>query len=145
MAASLSAARGTGSLLEPGNEGLDGEGLGELSTAGGSRGGAGSRSSLSGDGGSSRGGRSGGRGSGRSSGGSGGSAVASTGCGSRGRAGAGAGAASPQSRAGDVVVDGRGVGVEDDAVLLDGVQLGTDDTLGLVRSGASNLDVETLD
>lgn len=132
---------GSSSLLKPGNEGLKSEGLGQLSTAGRSRGCAGSRCSLSDSRGSSRGrGSSGGSsGSGR---GSSGSAVAG---GGRSRRRAGAGAAGPESRAGDLVVDGGGVGVEDDAVLVGGVEAGADDTLGRLGSGAGDLNVKAWD
>ena len=146
VAASVGVAGRASSLLEPCNESLDGEGLGELSAGGRSRGRAGSRCGLSSDGGSSgsrgrgrrgssnRGSSSGG--SSRGGGGSGSSAVTSAGGRSRGRR---AGAAGPESRAGDVVVDGGSVGVEDDAILVGGVEAGTDNTLGGLRSGTSDL------
>jgi hypothetical protein len=123
----------TRSLLEPRNKGVKGEGLGERSASGRSRRSAGSGSGLSS-----------GRGSSRSSSGS------SSGGGSRssgGRLGggrAGAGGARVQSRAGDVVLDLSGVGVEDDTVLVSLVKAGTNNALRLVGSGASNFDVETL-
>ena len=146
MATSLGVAGRTSSLLEPSNEGLEGEGLGELSAGGrssrGSGGRAGNRCGLSSDGcssgsrGNSRGSSSGG--SSRGSGGSGGSAVTSASGGSGG-GGAGAGATGPERRAGDVVVDGGGVRVEDDAVLVGGVETGADNTLGGLGTGTSNL------
>ena len=139
MAASLGT--GASSLLKPGNEGLEGEGLWELSTAGRSGCSAGSGCGLSDSRGSSgsrgSGRRSSGGGSSGSSRGSSGGAVA-RGAGSRRRAGAGA--AGPESRAGDVVVDGGGVGVEDDAILVGGVEAGTDNTLGGLSSGAGDLE-----
>ena len=144
MTAGVGVAGRTSSLLEPGNEGLDSEGLGELaSTAGRSRCGLSSGGGLSDDGGSrgSSGGGGGSGGSGRSGGGSGGSAVASGG-GSGGGARAGARAASPESRAGDGVVDAAAVGVEDD--ILDGVEAGADNTLGGLGSGTGDLNVQAL-
>ena len=121
----------TRSLLEPRNKGVKSEGLGERSTSGRSRRSA--RSSLGSSRGSSRSGsRSGSGGGSRSSGG-------------RLRSGrAGAGGARVQSRAGDVVLDLSGVGVEDDTVLVSLVQAGTNNALRLVGSGASNCDVKTL-
>lgn len=137
VAASLGA--GASSLLEPGNEGLEGEGLGELSTAGRSGGSDSCGCSLGDRRGSSRSRGSSGRGGGGSSGGSRGGAVARS-AGSGRRAGAGAGAGGPESRTGDVVVDGGGVGVEDDAILISGVEAGTDNTLGGLSSGSSDLE-----
>jgi hypothetical protein len=138
MAASLGVAGRASSLLEPRNEGLNGEGLGEPSAAG--RGRAGDRSSLSSGRGSSRSRGSGG-GEGRSSRGGGGSAVAGGGrSGRRARAGA----AGPESRARDLVVNADAVDVEDDAVLVCGVEASSDDTLRGLSSSSSNFNVEAL-
>ena len=123
----------TRSLLEPRNKGVKSEGLGKRSASGRSRRSAGSGSGLSS-------GRCGSRGSSRS--GSGGGSRSSGGRLGGGRAGAGA--ARVQSRAGDVVLDLSGVGVEDDTVLVGLVQAGTNNALRLVGSGASNFDVKTL-
>jgi hypothetical protein len=131
---------GSSSLLEPGNEGLEGEGLGKLSTAGRSGGSASSGCSLGDRRGSSRS-----RGSSRrsSGGGSSGSSRSSSGGavarGAGGRRRAGAGAAGPESRAGDLVVDGGGVGVEDDAILVSSVEAGANNTLGGLSSGSGDL------
>jgi hypothetical protein len=63
----------------------------------------------------------------------------------RGRAGgggrSGAGAGAEESRAGDGVVNGRGVGVEEDAGVVALVELSANDTFGLLGSGTGYLDV----
>lgn len=141
MTARLGAA-GASSLLKPSNEGVDGEGLGKsgaglTSTAGRRRCRRGSGSSIGSNRGSSR--RSS-RGSSRGSSGRGGGSSAIAGSG-RSRSG-GAGATSPQSRTGNVVFNGRGVGVEDDAILVDSVEAGADNTLRSLSSGAGDLKIK---
>ena len=140
VAASLGS-RAAGLTLEPSDESVNGEGLGELVTTGGRSSRRGSRLLLSdggGNGSSNRagaGGRAGDGGSGvtagdRSSGRSAGLC--------RGRRTTGA----EESRAGDGVVDGGGVGVEKDAGVCGGVELSSDNTLWGLGSGTSYLNVE---
>jgi len=142
VAASLGS-RAAGLTLEPSDESINGEGLGELVTTGGRSSRRGSRLLLSdggGNGSSNRagaGGRAGDGGSGvtagdRSSGRSAGLC--------RGRRTTGA----EESRAGDGVVDGGGVGVEKDAGVCGGVELSSDNTLWGLGSGTSYLNVEAL-
>ena len=135
MAASV-ASRAASLTLEPSNEGIEGEGLGELVTAGGrSSGGSGLLGLRGGDGGldggcsvaagdrSGRGDSRGGR--------------------SRGGGGGGRAAGAEESWAGDGVVDGAGVGVEEDTGVGGSVELSSDNTLGGLATAASDLNVDT--
>tara|TARA_R110002003_G_scaffold351_4_gene18899 strand:- start:17550 stop:18959 length:1410 start_codon:yes stop_codon:yes gene_type:complete len=145
MAASL-AGRSRRLALEPRDEGLERELSRQIARglASAGRGSGRSDGGSDGRGGRSRGvlldrggGGSGSRGGGRSAGG----AVGGSGRGSRGGWGAAGASAVPELGAGDVVGDGGGVGVKDDAVLVNGVQLGTDDTFGDGGSGTRDVDV----
>ena len=127
MVASL-AGRDAGLTLEPGDEGVDGEALGESVAARGSS----RRSRLL----SNRGGN-GARGRGR---------VAARGRG-RGRVrrrGSGGAAGAKERRTRNGVLDVAGVDVEEDTGVGGSVQLGADNTLGLLGAAASDLDVQAL-
>lgn len=164
MAASVAA---TSSRLEPVNEGVEGEGLGEglravVTGSRGSSGGSGSGGSSNDGsaqsrevGASHKGGLEGSRGndrrraalSGRSSNGSGrrdrGNGGGLLRVGARGR-GAGRRARAVQSRAGDLVAGDLGIGVEEDTGIVRLVQGRAEGALGLVGARAGDLDIEAL-
>jgi hypothetical protein len=135
MAASLGS-RAAGLALEPSDESVNGEGLGERVTASG-RGGRGGRGLLLGDGGSSWAGRRAGNGSGSVAAGAG------SGGGSAGLGGGGGRAAGAEERrARDGVVDGGAVGAEENTGVSGLVQLSADNALWGLGSGTSDLDVQ---
>lgn len=130
---------GASNLVKPVDESAEGEGLGKgrgLATLGG-RGDRSGRLGL-GDGGN--------LGLGLGDGGSLGLGGLGGGLGLLdGRAGAAAaGASGVQSGSGDRVVLDGGVGVEEDAGLIVGVELGAEDTDGVVGAGAGDLNVHAL-
>lgn len=130
----MAARLGARLLLEPRNEGVHGEGLGEVTAGAGSLGvvvvGRGRR------GGGGRGGGGGGRGRGRGGRGS-------SGGGARVGAGAGRGAAE-ESRTGDLVAAVVAVDADLDAGLVGRVELVGGDAGGRLGAGASHLDVDAL-
>jgi hypothetical protein len=140
VAASLGG-RAAGLTLEPRDEGVNGEALGQLVTASGRSSRGSSRLLLDNGGGNGSSNRAG---AGGGAGDRGGGVTAGAGSSGRGGGSGGSGrtAGAEESRAGDGVVDGGGVGAEEDARVGRGVELSADNTLWGLGSGTCNLDVK---